>query len=163
MRPVPPVQPARARSAAPPAPARWAVPWQAFVALALCLLLVSCASVQRANKSESLRKLQYDYSAAIRWGDFENAWNAVDPEYRKSNPLSEAEFSRYAQIQVTAYRDLDTVTSDDGVVLRNVQIDVVNRNTLSQRSVRYIEKWRWDEEKGRWWVAGGLPDFWAGQ
>lgn len=137
--------------------------WRAFATLALCLLLASCASVQRANKNESLRKLQYDYSAAIRWGDFENAWNAVDPDYRKSNPLSEAEFSRYAQMQVTAYREQDTITAEDGVVLRNVQIDVVNRNTLSQRSVRYIEKWRWDEDAGRWWIVGGLPDFWSGQ
>lgn len=137
--------------------------WRVCVTLMLCLLLSACASIEKVNKSDSLSKLQYAYSAAIRWGDFENAWNAVDPEYRKANPLSEAEFSRYGQIQVTAYRELDTVTGQDGAVLRNVQIDVVNRNTLSQRSVRYIEKWRWDEESGRWWIVGGLPDFWAGQ
>lgn len=136
---------------------------RAMAVVALCLLLAACGTITKANKSESLRKLQYDYSAAIRWGDFENAWNAVDPEYRKANPLSAAEFSRYAQIQVSAYRELDTITSEGGVVLRNVQIDVINRNNLSQRSVRYIEKWRYDDASLRWWIVGGLPDFWAGQ
>ena len=151
MRPVP-----------PPAPLRPAA-WRAFAAVVLCLALAACGTISRANKGDALHRIQYEYSAAIRWGDFEGAWNTVDPEYRKAHPLSEAEFSRYSQIQVTAYRDLDSASSSDGVVLRNVQIDVVNRNTLSQRSVRYVERWRFDAKAGRWWITSGLPDFWDGQ
>ena len=35
------------------------------------------------DRNSELDKVQYAYSAAIRWGDFEGAWNLVDPEYKK--------------------------------------------------------------------------------
>ena len=64
----------------------------------------------------------------------------------------------YAQIQVTAYRDLATMPGPDDTVLREIQIELVNRNTLSERKMRYTEIWRYDPETRNWWIAG-LPDF----
>jgi hypothetical protein len=46
--------------------------------------------------------------------------------------------------------------------MREIQIEVVNRNTLRQRRVRFTEVWRYDAEAKVWWV-GGLPDFWQGK
>ena len=54
----------------------------------------------------ALEEAQYAYSAAIRWGDFEGAWNLVDPEYREEHPLSDIDFSRYKQVQISGYREL---------------------------------------------------------
>ena len=124
----------------------------------LLLALVACASTP--DRGDALREAQYAWSAAIRWGDFEGAWNMVDPVYRAAHPLSSVELARYKQVQVSRYHDTGSrVTGDSDV--REVEIGVVNRNTLVQRDARYQERWRYDAEAQKWWVTSGLPDFWA--
>ena len=49
--------------------------------------LAGCAAT-KMDRNSALDKGQYAYSAAIRWGDFEGAWNLVDPEYRKAHPMT---------------------------------------------------------------------------
>ena len=128
--------------------------------MALCLgvlALSGCAST--GHDSNQLERNQYAYSAAIRWGDFEGAWNLVDPKYREAHPMSSLELERYKQIQVAGYRDMATQTLPDGDVVREIQIEVVNRHTLTQRSTRYTEHWHFDPVAKTWWLSGGLPDF----
>ena len=60
----------------------------------------------------------------------------------------------------TTYQ-MDPANSDEA--MREIQIGVINRHTMAERTVRYTEQWRYDAEAGRWWLAGGLPDFWAGE
>ena len=128
--------------------------------LLAALALAGCASQKQMS---DLEKAQYAYSAAIRWGDFEGAWQLVDDEYRQAHPMSELEFERYKQVQVSAYRDLATqAMPEDGIALREIQIGVVNRHTLVERSLRYTERWRFDPELKQWRLTVGLPDFWAG-
>jgi hypothetical protein len=131
----------------------------ALLLLLSMLALAGCASGQKTNE---LDKVQYAYSAAIRWGDFEGAWQLVDPEYREAHPLSDLELERYKQIQVTSYRDLAANATPDGIAMREIQVGVVNRHTLVERSLRYTESWRYDPKAGTWWLTVGLPDFWAG-
>ena len=127
--------------------------------LALLLLLpAACASTP--DRGDALRQAQYDWSAAIRWGDFEGAWTLVDPAYRAEHPLSSLELERYKQVQVSRYHDLDSQVSGDRAS-RQVRIGVVNRNTQVQREARYLEAWRYDPEADRWWNTSGLPDFWG--
>lgn len=138
-------------------------PMRFLARLLIALLLVSTAGAAiAAKKRTELDKNQYAYSAAIRWGDFEGAWTMVDPEVRKQKPMTDVDFSRFEQIQVTGYRDLATMPGPDGSLLREIQIEVVNRNTLHQRRVRFTEVWRYDAEAKTWWI-GGLPDFWQGR
>ena len=138
-------------------------PMRFLARLLVALLLVSTAGAAiAAKKRTELDKNQYAYSAAIRWGDFEGAWTMVDPEVRKAKPMTDVDFSRFEQIQVTGYRDLATMPGPDGSLLREIQIEVVNRNTLHQRRVRFTEVWRYDAEAKTWWI-GGLPDFWQGR
>ncbi len=138
-------------------------PMRFLARLLIALLLVSTAGAALAAKKRTeLDKNQYAYSAAIRWGDFEGAWTMVDPKVRKEKPMTDVDFSRFEQIQVTGYRDLATMPGPDGSLLREIQIEVVNRNTLHQRRVRFTEVWRYDAEAKTWWI-GGLPDFWQGR
>ena len=130
--------------------------WTAVLLAAL--LLAGCATQQQASE---LQKVQYAYSAAIRWGDFEGAWQLVDPEYRAANPMSALEFERYKQVQVSAYRDLAAQAIPQSVAMREIQIGVVNRHTQVERSLRYTEHWRYDPESKHWWLTVGLPDFWV--
>ena len=126
--------------------------------LLLLLALAACASTP--DRGDALREAQYAWSAAIRWGDFEGAWNMVDPVYRAAHPLSSVELARYKQVQVSRYHDTGSRVTGDSAV-REVEIGVVNRNTLVQRDARYQERWRYDAEAQKWWVTSGLPDFWA--
>ena len=123
----------------------------------LLVLLTACASTP--DRGDALREAQYAWSAAIRWGDIDGAWSLVDPEYRAAHPLTSLELERYKQVQVSRYHDLGSQVSGDRAT-REVQIGVVNRNTLVQREARYLEQWRSDAEADRWWNTGGLPDFW---
>ena len=124
----------------------------------LLVLLTACASTP--DRGDALREAQYAWSAAIRWGDFDGAWNLVDPAYRAEHPLTSLELERFKQVQVSRYHDLGGQVTGDHAS-REVEIGVVNRNTLVQREARYLEQWRYDPAAERWWVTSGLPDFWA--
>ena len=129
--------------------------------LAAAVLLSGCAST--AGKGELLQRAQYAWSAAIRWGDFEGAWNMVDPEYRDQHPLTEVEFERYRHVQVSHNREMGSQNQGPDGVLREIDIGVINRHTMAERGLRYRESWRWDEEGRTWWITDGLPDFWRGE
>ena len=132
--------------------------WLPMLVLA-CLLSACATGIQQRDK---LQQLQYAYSAAIRWGDFEGAWNLVDPEYRKAHPMTDLEFERYKQVQISSYHDLAT-QADESVALREIAIGVINRNTLVERQTRYTERWRYDPAAKTWWLTVGLPDLWQGE
>ena len=131
--------------------------------LLCCLALLAGCPKTHASKGTALDDLQYAYSAAVRWGDFEGAWNLVDPKVREAKPLTDIDFSRYKQVQISGYRDLGGTVAPNGEVLREIEIGVINRNTLAERTVRYRERWRYDAEAKTWWLVSGLPDLWQGE
>ena len=87
----------------------------------------------------------------------------VDPEVRKAHPLTDIDFSRYKQVQISSYRDRGASGLGSGEVVRDIEIGVINRNTLQERTIRYQERWRYDEAAKRWWLVSGLPDLWQGE
>lgn len=133
------------------------------ICLLMCVLVLSgCANSGR--EADALDRAQYAWSGAIRWGDFEGARNLVDPAVRKTHPLTPLQLSRYEQVQISSYRDVGS--SRDiaaGTAVRDIEIGVINRHTLAERTVRYRENWRWDPEARSWWLQGDLPDLWDGQ
>ena len=116
-----------------------------WMAIVFVLLAAGCASM--GSKDDKLHEAQYAWSAAIRWGDFEGAWNLVEPEYRKANPMTPVEFERYKHVGISRYHDLG----------------VINKHTMTERGMRYTERWHYDEEAKTWWQMSGLPDLWAGE
>ena len=134
--------------------------WMLAVAM---VLVLAPASAQGRLQRNKLQQVQETYAAAIRWGDFENAWQAVDPAYKAEHPMSELEFERYQQVQISGYRDVSTNGGPDGTVERAVELRVINKHTMAERTMRYRERWRWDPEAKRWWLVVGLPDLWNGE
>jgi len=132
----------------------------AVLLLALLVLLPGCASARK--QGTALERAQYAWTGAVRWNDMKTAWQLVDPEYRAAHPVSELDFARYEQVQVTGYRETGATAGPEDAV-REIQIGVVNRHTMAERTVRYTERWRWDAAAGTWWIVDGLPDFWAGE
>ncbi len=129
------------------------------LAMATALAQASGPRTQRGK----LEQVQSTYAGSIRWGEFEQAWQLVDPAYRQAHPLSSVELERYRQLQISGYRELGSSRLEDGSVVRSIEIGAINRHTQVERTLRYNEHWRWDPEAKRWWLQGGLPDFWAGE
>ncbi|MBD9377491.1 hypothetical protein [Pseudoxanthomonas sp. PXM04] len=134
--------------------------WVLLVFLAIAAFGVQAAGGRQRAK---LEQAQNAYAAAIRWGDFEGAWTFVEPAYAAAHPMGEFELRRYEQVQVSGYRDLSSLVEPDEVVVRLIEVRVINRHTQAERTLRYRERWRWDAEGKRWWLVGGLPDFWGGE
>ena len=103
--------------------------------LGLLAVLAPAAAQSRLQRGK-LQQVQDAYAASIRWGDFENAWQAVDPAYRAEHPMTELEFERYKQIQISGYRDLSTRGGPDGTVERAVELRVINKHTMAERTMR---------------------------
>ena len=131
--------------------------------LLLCCVLLLAGCPQEGGKNGALDRIQIDYSAAIRWGNFEGAYNLIEPTVREEHPLTDIDFSRYKQVQISSYRDLDTRMLPNGDVVRLIEIGVISRHNLTERTVRYQEVWHYDEEKKAWWQMSGLPDLWQGE
>ena len=131
--------------------------------LLLCCLVALAGCPRSASKGTALDEVQYAYSAAIRWGDFEGAWNLVDPAYRAAHPMTEVQFERYKHINISRYHDLGSKTLAEDSVVREVELGVINKHTMTERSMRYTERWHFDPEAKTWWQTSGLPDLWQGE
>ena len=129
--------------------------------LALALVLVcGTAAAKNRKAAKALVFALYEYSGAIRWGDFDRASDYLDPALRTEHPFTTIDRARYKQIEVTHYEvtgETKTDTTDD----RQVSVSFVNRHTQTERSLSYHEHWRWDEEHKSWWLTTGLPDITA--
>jgi hypothetical protein len=135
--------------------------------LAVLMLALVVAAPANAfgnrKRSSQLEAAQTAYSAAIRWGEFGRAWELVDPVYRDAHPMTDLGFERYKQVEISGYTDRGSAVGEDGSMIRNIELRVINRHTMAERSMRYREQWRWDPEAKCWWMVSGLPDLWNGE
>lgn len=136
---------------------------QSATVLLLGLAMAAQAAGPGRGQLNKLTQAQDAYVAAVRWSDFETAEGFIDPAYRQAHPLTDLERERYRQVQVSSYRERSRGAGADGTIERRVEMGVVNRNTLAERTVTVTERWRWDAEAKRWWQVQGLPDLWQGQ
>ena len=135
------------------------------LAVVMLVLMVAtpASALGKRKKGGQLEAMQTAYATAIRWGEFEDAWQFVDPAYREAHPMTDLAFERYRQVQISGYTDKNSTVGENGNVVRNVELRVINKHTMAERSLRYREEWRWDPETKRWWLAVGLPDLWDGE
>jgi len=128
------------------------------LAVLLFTLLVSgCASDKR---NQSLTNTLNAYAGVVRWGDFGNALQFVDPKVRAEHPPTPLQMSRFEQFRVTGYDDGNGPSpSGENEVRQVVAISMVNNNTQAERTVIDRQTWRYDPEKKRWWLTSGLPDI----
>ena len=136
----------------------------ALPCIAIVLLLVAIAACDnmmsslKPSKAHGLDLALYDFSSAMRWGDFDKAYDFVDPKTKVEHPLTDLERARFKQVEVSGYTVISRLDGD-GTVDEQVRLDLVNRNTQLTRSVIYREHWRWDPAIKTWWLVTGLPDI----
>lgn len=127
-----------------------------FLVLALVMLLAACATAgQRSPRDETL----YNYVSAVRWSDFDVAAKFLDPRVLEVRPMTDLELERYRQFQVSGYEVKSASEPAEGEYLQVVEIRVVNRHTQVEKVLTDRQRWRWDPEAKRWWLASGLPDL----
>lgn len=126
---------------------------------ALLLLLCACSSSPTARNPRD--NALTNYGVAIRWNEFVDAQEYVDPLLREQQALSDLELERFKQIQVTGYDVKSKRVAADGSVQQVVEIRLISRNTQVERTVTDRQTWRWDAEGKRYWLTSGLPDFTA--
>lgn len=128
-----------------------------LIAPLLLLLLAACAG--GVGQRSPLESALYEYVSAVRWSDFDAAHRFVDPALAAQRPYEGFVAERYKQFQVSGYEVKSRHEAADGTFEQVVEIRVVNRNTQVEKIITDRQRWRWDPEAGRWWLATGLPDL----
>jgi uncharacterized protein YceK len=121
-------------------------------------MLAGCASDRR---SDSLTQTLNRYGSVVRWGDAHSALGFVDPKVLEEHPPSSMEMSRWSQVRVSGYDDGagPIPGGNPNEVSQVVQINLINNNTQSERSVVDHQVWRYDAEKHKWWLISGIPNI----
>ena len=124
---------------------------------ALLLLLAGCATLQNRN---TLRDDTLDgYAAALRWGDFQSAWNYVDPALRAAHPLTAQQKALYNTVRVAEYDAQGLAASGPDTVTQTAQISLIVKTSQRVYDVLDHQTWRWDAKTKHWWLESGLPDI----
>jgi len=128
-----------------------------MLVLAAAMLLVGCvANSQRDNeREETLQR----YEAIVRWGQFDSIIDFMHPDWLEENPVRSVDLERLHQFRVSQYqvRQVTNLPDDSGLD-RLVELRLYNIHTAQERAVRYMESWRWDAERKRYFLHSPLPD-----
>jgi hypothetical protein len=127
------------------------------ILLSTLLLLSGCATDRR---NDALVHTMIAYANAVRWDGFEAAEQFVDPKVRDAHPITDLDRERFKQVQVNDYDDGNgPVASGENEVRQNVHISLTNLHTQSVRTIVDRQVWRYDPEKGKWWLETGIPNL----
>ncbi len=131
-------------------------------ALLAVLVLAGCpvTGSQDQRQTETLER----YEALVRWSQFDVLVDFMHPDWLEENPIRALDVERLKQFQVSQYRVRQILAVADGSgVDRLVELRLYHIHTARERSVEYVESWRWDEEMERWMLHSGLPDVTQGR
>jgi len=123
--------------------------------IAMTLLLAACAGgPSDRERTETLDR----FEAIVRWNQFDAIADFIHPDYRAEHPVRAVDLERLHQFRVSQYRVRQVLSSGEEGLDRLVELRLYNRHTAREKSVEYVEVWRWDQERERWMLHSGLPD-----
>jgi hypothetical protein len=131
----------------------------ALFAVISTLMLGACATDKMRSKTTILDETLRSYAATIRWGDFAQAMNFIDPKLLAEHPPSALELERLRQVHVSSYNEQPVVPVSESEMRQTVQIELVNVNTQNVRSIIDRQVWKYDDAAKHWWLTSGLPDI----
>jgi hypothetical protein len=128
-----------------------------WMKLATCLMLsvfLGCAIIAPHAHRRALEDAQRSYTQKVRWGEFEEASQYVDPEVRDRFL---AEVNRFEDLRITDYRigPLDVADGSDAATVR-VSYRAYHLATLLEGHFDETQAWHWDGDSGAWWVRPAL-------
>lgn len=119
---------------------------------ACVLLLTACSHDYQLMRTEAELN---GYGAAIRWSLFKRAVEYLADPY--TNP---PDYQALKEIKVTAYQPIfrDLLPSGN-YCLQTVEIRYLTGGGIVERTLTDEQRWRYDENRGRWLLDTGLPKF----
>ena len=127
--------------------------------LAATVLLGGCANKELRSKATILDETLRTYAATIRWGNFDQATSFIEPKQLAEHPPSQLDMDRLHQVRVSSYNEQPAAPVGEDEVRQTVQIELVNVNTQTVRSIVDRQVWKYDEAGKHWWLTSGLPDI----
>lgn len=128
-----------------------------LIAACALLLLAGCATLQR--KDQLRDQTLESYGAALRWGDFQSAWNFVDPAVRTAHPLTTQQKALYNTVRVAQYDASGPMATGPDTIEQSAQISLIVKSSQGVYSVLDHQTWHWDAKAKHWWLESGLPDI----
>lgn len=128
-----------------------------IIMAAALLLLAGCATLQ--NKNTQRDETLDGYAAALRWGDFQSAWDYVDPVVREAHPLTPQQKALYNTVRVAEYTASGPTATGEDSIRQTAQISLIVKTSQRVYSVLDHQTWRWDAKAKHWWLESGLPDI----
>jgi len=118
------------------------------------LFLSACATT--SGRLDDLDRTLKNYDRAIRWGQFDAAYS-----FRKWEPNTQPAAPKSLQnLRVTQYKVLSTDLSiDKQSYTQVVKISYYLLDSPRERQTTDRQKWEYDEEQKRWWLASEIPAF----
>ncbi|HET7223742.1 MAG TPA: hypothetical protein VFI81_11130 [Rhodanobacteraceae bacterium] len=128
-----------------------------MLAGAALLLLAGCATVQNRNnlRDDTLE----GYATALRWGDFQSAWNFVDPVVRAAHPLTAQQKALYNTVRVAEYDASGPMATGSDTIEQTATIGLIVKSSQRVYSVVDRQTWHWDAKAKHWWLESGLPEI----
>jgi len=125
--------------------------------LATAVILAACAGTGQAERER--QQAMDRWESLIRWNEHDALVDMIHPDWLAENPIPALDLERLRQFRVTQYRVRQVVADPDGLgVERQVEIRLYHVHSARERVIRHHEQWRYDEDRGRWFMHSGLPD-----
>lgn len=125
--------------------------------LATALILAACAGTGQAERER--QQAMDRWESLIRWNEHDALVDMIHPDWLAENPIPELDLERLRQFRATQYRVRQVIADPDGLgVERHVEIRLYHVHSARERVIRHREVWRFDEDRGRWFMHSGLPD-----
>jgi hypothetical protein len=129
-----------------------------FLLLTAFVLLSACANPR--SKGENLDHTLKAYGTAFRWGGINDAMRFIDPKVLATKPLTDFERQRYEQMTIVGYRvQSAAVVDQNNIATQLVLIELVNKHTQSPKTIRDVQRWRYEKESKTWLLISGLPSL----
>lgn len=121
--------------------------------LGTLLLLSACASEQKLQSLDDTLKL---YQASFRWSKFDD----LGRFQRGVEPISDDNYKKLKTIKVTSYEEKNRIVTEDYMQAeQTVQIRYYNENTGVEKQIVDRQLWKYDDDKGVWYLSSPLPAF----
>ena len=128
------------------------------IIVVLLALLQACGG--RMSKKQNLDHTLYQYAKVMRWADFDQALNFMDPKADEDVMPTELELNRFKQFGVSSYVPRPILPGpDENSIIQTVELKLYNIHTKREKVVVDEQIWRYDEDKKRWFLDSGLPDI----
>ena len=97
------------------------------------------------------------YGKMLRWGQFDQA---AEMRQAKAGSLNPVALDKFKEIRVTSYQIVRSqVSSDMREAVVHATIDYYHERQNEVRTLSEQQLWWYEEEQGKWFLDGDLPDF----